>query len=226
VLQKSNVFKEHNVDLVDLSQQMLDATYNQYGTKENIRFFCAEILSYLEKTDTIYDFAYALWSLSHSLHQLIGRVGEEDGTAIINATLEKFITRNIRSKGQVFIIHFDSLSPEQQISMDIRRRKYPFYRQGEQSPSKQILDKTFQQLSNKGIIRWSCSHFVGNPIIYDSMEEALEVFFNFHMECEFNSDPRIDSYINRVEYLLAKNQEADGKIRIAPGCFIYVIDRL
>ena len=95
-----------------------------------------------------------------------------------------------------------------------------------QSPSKLLIDEVLQRLNNEGVIKLTANHFVGEAITYSSIDEALEVFLNFHMESYFNENPLLPSVIDELKEYFGKFTDEDGKIRIKPGCFTYEVEKM
>jgi hypothetical protein len=118
-------------------------------------------------------------------------------------------------------MHFDALSEEQRISLRQRRRLYPFFRLDEQSPSFQILSQTLQKLKDDGVIVYEMKHYRANPIVYRSIEHALEVFMNFHMEAELNQCDATADVLTELERDLIDRRRSDGTIAITPAWFTF-----
>ena len=91
----------------------------------------------------------------------------------------------------------------------------------EQSPSKQIIDKTLLELDMKGEITLSINHLQGDAIHYKSEDEVLEIFMNFHLETYFNNSPLSGSIIDDIKGQISKYRNGDGSYDITPGCYVY-----
>lgn len=105
----------------------------------------------------------------------------------------------MRANGLFFLIHFDSLSQEQRILMRQWKRVFlAFTHLDEQSPSKQIIDKVLLDFDIRGEIILSINHLQGDAIHYNSEDEVLEIFMNFHLETYFNNSPFTESVINDI----------------------------
>lgn len=204
----------------DLSKRMLEAA-RQYLPK-NSSFVVSDAVEYMENTKDMYDLVYTLWSFSHSTHQHIHRLGIEKAGDYISSVIKKFIRENIVKDGSFFLIHFDSLSHEQSILMRQWKRVFPaFANIEEQSPSKQIIDKTLLELDAKGEITLSINHLQGDAIHYKSEDEVLETFMNFHLETYFNNLPLTESVIDDIKWQISKYRNEDGSYDITPGCYVY-----
>ena len=223
-----NAFRDRSrvLELLDQSAQMLDASMRKYGLRDDIKYLHSDIVRYILHAPDRYDLVFSLWSFSHSVHQTLFAEGEIAGRTIVKDSISKLCQRNLNRGGRLFLIHFDALSQEQEISLSIRRLKYPFFRPGHQSPSKEILDETLTRLSAEGIVRYDVKHLTGDQITFGSVEEALEVFFNFHMECEFNDRSDIARLVGSVREKLERLRNSDNTLHIKPGCFIYRVDRV
>ncbi|MDP1759963.1 MAG: hypothetical protein Q8L01_00630 [Candidatus Woesebacteria bacterium] len=49
---------------------------------------------------------------------------------------------------------------------------------------------------------------------------------NFHLESYFNESPRVSEIIAELHDFFAARQRPDGTIAIAPGCFVYSLEKL
>jgi len=204
----------------DLSKRMLEAA--RQHLPKNSSFIVSDAVEYMENTKDMYDLVYTLWSFSHSTHQHIHRLGIEKAGDYISFVIKKFIRENIVKDGSLFLIHFDSLSQEQSILMRQWKRVFTaFANIKEQSPSKQIIDKTLLELDTKGEITLSINHLKGGAIHYKSEDEVLETFMNFHLETYFNNLPLTESVIDDIKGQISKYRNEDGSYDITPGCYVY-----
>jgi len=205
---------------VDLSGRMLEAAKQHLPTESS--FVISDAIEYMENVKDSYDLVYTLWSFSHSTHQHIHRLGIEKAGDYISSVIKKFIRENMVKEGTFFLIHFDSLSQEQSILMRQWNRVFPaFANIEEQSPSKQIIDKTLLELDTKGEIALSVNHLQGDAIHYKSEDEVLETFMNFHLETYFNNSPFIESVIHDIKGQISKCRNKNGSYDIIPGCYVY-----
>lgn len=204
----------------DLSKRMLEAA--RQHLPKNSSFIVSDAVEYMENTKDVYDLVYTLWSFSHSTHQHIHRLGIEKAGDYISFVIKKFIRENIVRDGSLFLIHFDSLSQEQSILMRQWKRVFTaFANIEEQSPSKQIIDKTLLELDTKGEITLSINHLKGGAIHYKSEDEVLETFMNFHLETYFNNLPLTESVIDDIKEQISKYRNEDGSYDIIPWCYVY-----
>jgi len=204
----------------DLSKRMLEAA--RQHLPKNSSFIVSDAVEYMGNTKDMYDLVYTLWSFSHSTHQHIHRLGIEKAGDYISFVIKKFIRENIVKDGSLFLIHFDSLSQEQSILMRQWKRVFTaFANIKEQSPSKQIIDKTLLELDTKGEITLSINHLKGGAIHYKSEDEVLETFMNFHLETYFNNLPLTESVIDDIKGQISKYRNEDGSYDITPGCYVY-----
>ncbi len=209
------------VTLVDLSPAMVEWTSKKM-TKNNIRIIKSDNTRYLDETADVFDIMYSLWSYSHSIHQILEKIGIIKGSLLIKRVWTKFIKENMKKDSSFFIIHFDSCSEEQSILMKQYKRDFPLYKNTtKQSPSKELTDNILDELQNSGQIEYSCKHYSGDAIEYKSKEEALEVFMNFHMESYYNEHRELQNVIQDLENYFKKFQKSDGIVSIKPGFFIY-----
>lgn len=212
-----------SLDLVDLSSRMLATSERRFAGNRTLRLYQSDSLAYLARTPSNYEVIYTLWSFSHSIHQLLIRTTLEEARVYVERTLRRMVQHVMVPGAAFYLIHFDAQSDEQQILIDQWRRKYPFYVAGEQSPSKLLIDSTFEALKGEGVIDYSRSHYLGDEIDYGSQSEALEIFLNFHLESHFNEEPYIGEIIDEMRHYFARFTTPDGRIRIRPGCFEYQV---
>ncbi len=217
----------NKIELVDLSQRMLEFTKKKFKTIKNMQYSNSDSIDFLAATQDKFDLIYSLWSFSHSTHQMMIKRGLEEGSKYIKKVIEKMILENLSQSGTFFLIHFDSMSDEQRILMKQWRKVFEIYKNiSEQSPSKLLIDEVFSLLERKGFIELEINHHQGQEIIYESMNEALEIFLNFHMESFFNEHNLVEEVIEELSNYFKKYQKEDGKIGIKPGCFIYKVKKL
>lgn len=212
--------------LLDLSNQMLAFCKNNLPPYENIEFINSDCISYMQQTSKSYHAVYSLWSFSHSVHQHLSKMGLETGVPYVRHTIRKFLSENLSSGATFFLIHFDSLSDEQRILMKQWARVFPIFINTQvQSPSKQLIDAELSYLQQLRVIDFNGNHYIGSPIVYSSINEALEYFLNFHMETYFNDAPFVADIISELTTYFSEFTREDGTIAIAPGCFIYEIKK-
>ncbi len=204
----------------DLSTRMLEAAKEHLP--QHASFVREDAIDFMAKTNDRYDFVYTLWSFSHSVHQHIHRLNVDEGGAYVRQSIKKFIRENLKENGAFFLVHFDSLSQEQRILMNQWKRVFPAFSQSElQSPSKRIIDEVLLELDNIGEVRLSIDHLQGDPIPYESEDELLETFMNFHLETYFNTTPFVADVIDDIKKQAARYRNANGSYSIAPGCYVY-----
>lgn len=204
----------------DLSNRMLSSAKNHLPHHSS--FVVSDAVEFMYSATDVYDLVYTLWSFSHSTHQHFHRLGMKEAQKYISTVIKKFIRENLSQDGSFFLIHFDSLSQEQNILMRQWKQVFPtFANIGEQSPSKQIIDSTLLELDTEGEITLSINHLHGDVIHYDSEDEVLETFMNFHLETFFNNSSLTENVIDDIREQIAKYRNEDGTYDIAPGCYIY-----
>jgi SAM-dependent methyltransferase len=219
--------KDINLKIVDLSDRMLDFCRKKFKKFRNLKFIKSDLLDFLDKDDQVYDFIFSLWSFSHSVHQMLIKMGTENGKKYVQSIIKKTIKKNMKKGSRLFIVHFDSKSDEQKILMKQWKKVYSVYNNTNiQSPSKLILDKILKTLSDQKLIKLKISHYSGKKIIYSSNEKALEVFLNFHMESYFNNNNLLPQVVCELNRYFKKFTNKSGSIEIKPGCFIYVVTKI
>jgi SAM-dependent methyltransferase len=213
--------------LVDLSSQMLAASRKRFSNYLQLNYLQDDSVHQLEQTANIYDLVFSLWSLSHSVHQILSARGLQEGTDYVESVLRKFFTTNLAPGARFFLIHFDSLSDEQRILMRQWKKVFPIFSDlDHQSPSEQLVNSLLNKLQSEGVIDFQRTHLVGEKIVYKDMNEALEIFINFHMESYFNDSDLLAGVIAELEAYFQGYLTPSGTIEIRPGSFIYTVKRL
>jgi SAM-dependent methyltransferase len=215
-----------SLSLVDLSTQMLAASRQRFSELNFVNYFQDDSLRFLEHAHDTYDLIYTLWSFSHSIHQLMIQKPLGEVALYVKQVLRKMVLENMELGSWFYLIHFDGQSDEQKILIEQWRKKYSFYTSGQQSPSKGFVDSVFEELQKEGVIEFSLVHHLGDEIVYESKDEALEIFLNFHLESHFNNEPYITDIIKEMETYFEQFTDADGRVRIKPGCFEYQVRKL
>ncbi len=219
-------YPQSDLDILDLSTEMLDYSRKNYAIHNAI---LSDSLNYMQSCNENYDFCFSLWSFSHSVHQHLERFKtEEQGKSHIHNILKKFIENNLNNNGKFFIIHFDSQSDEQKILMkQWAKKSYVYDRGNKLSLSLEAIKDSLEILKSQNLINYQIEHLLGDPIYYDSMEEALEIFLNFHLEGEFNncSEDKWNSTIKEVEMDLQNFTLADKRLAVRPACYTILIEK-
>jgi len=224
-----NHFKNKKTSLraVDLSSRMLEFCKKKFKKYINLEFIKSDALEFLSKDDHVYDMVFSLWSFSHSVHQMLTRDGIDIGRKNIQGILQKMVEKNMKKGSRVFLIHFDSMSDEQKILMQQWKKIFPIYANTSiQSPSKLLIDEALSSLENQNLIKSDSTHYEGRGITYASVEEALEIFLNFHMESYFNESLLLSQVINELVVYFENFIDKNGVLKIKPGCFIYKIEKI
>jgi hypothetical protein len=212
--------------LVDLSSDMLNGARKRFRNK-NLNYAQSDIISYLSQLRGKFDFIFTLWSFSHSVHHHLDRMGLRKGRWMVGNILKKVVIENMNKGSELYFVHFDSLSDEQRILLKQWKRKIPIFRYTNiQSPSKRYIDKSLRDMKNEGLIQFDVQHYIGKVIKYVSMNDALEIFMNFHLESFFNRGNLTRVVLEDIEKYLKLYQKPDGTICIKPGCFIYSITKI
>lgn len=214
-----------NLQLLDLSPRMLAHSKRRFHDNKNVGFIESDTISHLEHSSENYDLIYSLWSFSHSVHQILINEGLEEGTPRVKAAIRRMIVEMMKPGAGFFLIHVDSQSEEQKILFRQWAKIYPLVDNTvQQTPSKLIFDEVLSELEQEAFIDFSVEHMEGDPIKYNSLEELLDVFLNFHLESHFNDDDA-ENVIREIEEYVAPFKKKDGSYEIRPGCFIYRVIR-
>ncbi len=214
------------LDILDLSKQMLSYCKNKYADVNYIQYINSDTFEFLSRCEKKYDLVYSLWSYSHSIHQILPRLGDEKGREYVAKTLKKFIKNNLTPNGKMFIIHFDTQSQEQSILIHQWKKLYKMFSDTKkQSPSLQITLKALEELKQNKEISYSVKHLISDGIVYQNENEALETFLNFHMEFEFNDLEILPQVIDELRNNFSNYRNEKGQIVIKTGCFVIEIQK-
>jgi len=228
----------NQLTLTDLSSEMLDYTKNgvifedqnppQRSTlNAQLKIVPTDHLQYLMTTQDKYDLVVSLWSLGHSIDPWYLKLGENAET-IIKYILKTFIIQNLNPKGRIFFIHTDWQSEEQLIRRECRQLNDPnnhlTYYKFADSPSVRICKEVFTELVQRNILDGNgtkATHLLGDEIKYDSIDEALEVFLNFHMEGEFNNGEAKNKTEKFLVNKLQNITRGKGSLSIGTGFWVF-----
>lgn len=222
--------------VTDLSKQMID-----YVTKSNeimklinvkrnpciMKPVEVDNFKYLQETREIFNNVISLWSLGHSTRPLFEKYGLKC-TSIIEEILTSFIIKNLANKGSIFIMQTDWSSEEQQLrkrcrllaNPEIAKELYSY----KDSTIVRVLKSVFYKLVDKGIMNKECTKatcYFGDEIVYGSVDEALEVFMNFHFAAEFNTAAKFDLVSNFFREEFEKIILRKGKLSIGTGFWVF-----
>ena len=220
-------FNYNNFDLVDFSNRMLSFSMKKFTNYDNLFFIESDTIKFLENCNKKYDLIFSLWSFSHSTHQIFSELWLEYWKKYITKILKKMLLENLNDWWYFFLIHFDSLSDEQKILMKQWKKVFPIFHDLEkQSPSKLLIDDILFDLKNEWYISYTQEHKIWQEIIYNNLEEALEIFMNFHMESFFNKNKLLLwSIIDELIEYFNNFKNNNGNIEIKPWCFIYKVKK-
>jgi len=218
--------------VTDLSKQMLNfvkkkqiAKISNYKNIDHIQF--------LLKTKERFDIVVSLWSLAHSIFPWYKQYGVS-AFNLIESAFTKFFIKNLNKNGRVFIIQTDGAGEEQilvkkswflgnkllQKNNNLETEYYKDF----QSPAIRILNSVFNKLVNLGVLDKDQTKSVrisGNEIEYESVDEALEIFMNFHLEGNFNGTECFDVVFNFLKNEFEKIITTKNKLAIGTGFWVY-----
>lgn len=213
-----------SLTLVDISRRMLDRACATLGPSDPVSPVCADALSYVDTTNATFSTVVSMWSLSHSVHQHLLTDPTRDG--FVRRSLRRLIAEVLRPRGRLLVVHVDAASDEQRPLFELKREIYPLYAaHPDQSPSKRVLDEVLWQCSADGLGTFSCIRLLGDPIVYESVEQAMETYFNFHLATHWNRSAGLRSYLGRIETQLRTHLCESGEVAVRPGCFVYEFHR-
>lgn len=214
----------NRLDLLDLSKDMVDQARVKYSGVPGLNVVEGDILDFLQATSQSYSYAFSLWGFSYSVHHHMNEIGIRDGARFAENVISKFIIQNLKPNGSIFIVHPDILSDEQRILKSLRQPTVSKTKD-RQSSSKRVLDATIDRLERLCLAKAEVTHLEGDSIHYSSVDEALEIFLNFHMHGSLNRSRRLPRAIDTLKTEFAKHQQG-GEVLISPGCFNYSITSL
>ncbi|MDB5188260.1 MAG: ubiE/COQ5 methyltransferase family protein [Candidatus Kaiserbacteria bacterium] len=221
----------HDLTVTDLSKQMLDFVQRQEGSKIS-EYEQSDHIEFLQKAKKEFNTIISLWSFAHSVFPWYARHGQ-GAFKMIEDILTNFFVQNLKGGGAVFIIQTDGASEEQKLIKQSwflgdgilhKRLLESEYYSDFQSPSIRILDSVFATLLKGSIFdstETNVTQVTGNEIEYDSLDEALEIFMNFHLEGEFNGTPAFTPIYDFLKLEFEKIVKAKGKLAIGTGFWIY-----
>lgn len=61
----------------------------------------------------------------------------------------------------------------------------------------------------------------GDPIVYETENDMLETFMNFHLETYFNTLPIVADVVENIKSQAEKYRDTKGSYTITPGCYMY-----
>lgn len=107
------------------------------------------------------------------------------------------------------------------------KKSYVYNRGNKLSLSLEAIKSSLESLKNENIINYEINHLQGDPIYYTSMEEALEIFLNFHLEGEFNNcdENNWNAAVKEVQADLQNYVLDDKRLAIRPACYTILIRR-
>ena len=213
------------LNLLDQSHRMLKFLDNFIPSRVNTSYLVNDAIKFCATTDESFDLIYSLWSISHSIHQFLYRSGLESGARTVVNALQRLLTTSLAPGGYLYLLHFDSTSHEQEIALRQRSKIFTFLRPGETSPSQLMIEQVLRDAALHGQVAFEKTHYVGAPIVYANLEEAMEIFMNFHMEGYFNDSPQVTKVIAELERDLKTHEMNDGRISITPACTVYVCQK-
>jgi ubiquinone/menaquinone biosynthesis C-methylase UbiE len=219
--------KPDTLRLLDLSPKMLDIVRAKYEDFKGADFIQSDTLAHLRESQDQYDLIFSLWSFSHSVHQTMVHGDFEAARSAAKYSIRRMIIEMMKPGAGFFMIHVDSKSEEQTILFQQWAKQYPLFNgTNQQTPSKKLFDEVFQELSDEGIIDFTVTHNIGEAISYKNLEELLDIFLNFHLESQFNSDEYARETIEEIEEYVEQFKNTDGSYSIKPGSFIYRVNKL
>jgi len=224
IILKNSYYKD--ILATDLSEEMIKHAKKKYRNKRRISYKISDHLDFLSKTNEKFDTVISLWSLGHSIDPWYLKY-YPNSEKIITSKLYDFFDKNLNSQGKIFFIHTDWNSEEQKIRRECRllndkNDELKYYKYSD-SPSMRICCEVFSKLIKKKIFikeKTKIYKLFGDDIIYSSIEEAIEVFMNFHMEGEFNNSNFESSYKflhDQFEHIIEKK----GNLAIGTGFWIF-----
>lgn len=218
-----NVVEADECSLLDLSSQMIDHTRKKYTGRAEVRFVQQDAIEHIEKSNLAHDFIYSMWSFSHSVHQVLDTHAFLHDVFRVQDAIRRMIDVMMKPGARFYMMHVDSLSDEQRMLFRQWAKAFPMFGDTQhQSPSKLLIDDILRELERSGVIGdLQIRPHDGESIEYASLEEALDVFLNFHLESFFNQRPDAEEVADELAAELSRFQKPNGKIAVNPGCITY-----
>ncbi|MDB5245218.1 MAG: ubiE/COQ5 methyltransferase family protein [Parcubacteria group bacterium] len=229
VITAANHYRDLTV--TDLSKQMLNFVQEQEGSKIS-EYEQSDHIEFLQGTKKEFNTVISLWSLAHSIFPWYLKHGQ-GAFNLIEGILTDFFVKNLKRDGAVFIIQTDGASEEQKLIkqswflgdgiLNKDRLQSEYYHEF-QSPSIRILDSVFAALTASQVFDPTDTKVIrilGNEIEYESLDEALEIFMNFHLEGEFNGTEAFAIVYDFLKSEFEKIIEIKGKLSIGTGFWVY-----
>lgn len=210
---------------VDLSRRMISFLSRRFPQSSASAWIQSDSLDYLRSGDSTFDLVYSLWSFSHAVHRRLALNGLIAGRKEVESVMRHFLENRLKPGGKFYLIHFDSCSDEQTISLRQRRRALPFLAVGKPSPSQVIVEKALDEAAARGIVRVDKQHFSGDEIALGNVAFAREVFLKFHMEDIFGHQSRGDPVYDELTSDLIDHQMEGGLVVVKPGWFEYIVEK-
>lgn len=221
------VVQPDQLKLLDLSPKMLEHVRKKYTDRKEIDFIQSDTLTHLGEAPEQYDLIFSLWSFSHSVHQAMVHGDFEAARSASKQSIRRMVLEMMKPGAGFFMIHVDSKSEEQTILFQQWAKQYPLFKDvSGQTPSKELLDEVFKELMDEGVIDFTVSHHTGEAIHYESLDELLDIFLNFHLESQFNDEAYAEQTINEIKAYVEQFKNPDGSYSIKPGSFIYRVSKL
>jgi hypothetical protein len=219
-----NTIRDRNLHLVDLSQQMIIFCKNLFKQEQRLTYIRSDAIDFLRNNTTQFSLGFSLWSFSHSIHRAIQMFGRVAGEALADEALRALFQSALQPGARFMLIHFDPHSPEQRISLRQRSKLQPYLTAAADVPSRMVLNKVTDDLVRRGLVSVDVRHLVGEPIRYESMNEALEIFMNLHMEGMFNDHPLLPEVMAELTSDLSEYRDESGAITVGVGCYVYTYE--
>lgn len=220
---------------VDINQRMLNFAKTVLKEYRNVELIKDEMFNFISRmviTNFIkkVDLLLFFWSIFYPLNFEFVEISPnfeiklKEPRKALKSCYEKLKTLffNIEKGCKVVIFHYRTDTDEQKIAHKYWKRLFPFPF-GTPSPSRYVLKKFLKE--NSDILQYKWSE-VDGKVIFDNLDNALEVFMNFHFHGIFN---RRLSIARRMIQELAEDLrpfQKNGHYVLSCGCSIIEVTRL
>lgn len=220
--------------LTDISQEMLDYTRELISVNKNnkIEYKRVDHIKYLLDTKEKFDLVISYWSYAHSVYPCYEKYTFQ-AESLIKSILIKFIIMNIEKNGRLLMIQTDGDSEEQRIvkncwfiadslkeHKNIQKEYYKEYI----SPANYILRGVYKDLVKSKILDIKTTKIIkiiGNSVKYKDIDDAIEIFMNFHLEGKYNNSDIEKDIISYLKQEFERIIKKKGELRITTGYFVF-----
>ena len=215
------------ITAVELSSAMCNALRQRFAG-QRVEVVNEEMITFMRNlpAEPVYDLVVSLWALPHGVHHPILKEGFERGAAIAREGLDRLLAATTPG-GKMGLLHFDARSDEQMLVMPMWEKVFAWaeVRAGDMSPSERVMRQWCADHEGAGTITYKFERHAGDPITFPSVESALEVMMNLHMEMYFNQHPLHETVIRELGAGLQSRAVSDGSVTVKPAAYFIEVTK-